>query len=162
LKDAGIQPLTRIVRYTRRNSMGRAPFQVLIFPYRRTSSGDWEFAVFHRSDLRIWQGIAGGGEDDESPLDAARRESFEEAGIPANASFIALQTTASIKAAGFRESFLCGEELFVVPEISFGVHVPERELTLSSEHVSMRWLSFSEAERLLRFDSNRTALWELN
>jgi dATP pyrophosphohydrolase len=32
----------------------------------------------------------------------------------------------------------------------------------SREHTSYRWLSYDEAARLLRWDSNKTALWELN
>jgi hypothetical protein len=39
--------------------MGRAPFQVLVFPFRPTQAGDWEFAVFQRADGDWWQGIAG-------------------------------------------------------------------------------------------------------
>ena len=35
-------------------------------------------------------------------------------------------------------------------------------LVLSHEHAEYRWLPYEDAERLLRFDSNRTALWELN
>lgn len=142
--------------------MGRAPFQVLVFPYRRTSAGDWEFAVFRRADLGLWQGIAGGGEDDETPLDAAKRGSFEEAGISSGASFMALQTSASVKVTWFRESALWGDSLFVVPEYAFGVEAGSGELSQSPEHGASRWLPFAEAEHLLRFDSNRTALWELN
>ena len=77
--------------------MGRAPFQVLVFPFRPTPLGDWEFAVFQRADGDWWQGIAGGGEDDETPLQAARRECTEEAGIPPSSTFVALDTAASIK-----------------------------------------------------------------
>ena len=40
--------------------MARAPFQILVFPYRRR--GDkFEFALFRRADDGYWQGIAGGG-----------------------------------------------------------------------------------------------------
>ena len=41
--------------------MARAPFQVLILPYRKAAAGEYEFAVFSRSDYDCWQGIAGGG-----------------------------------------------------------------------------------------------------
>ena len=60
--------------------MTRAPFQVLIYPYRRIHEDGFEYAVFKRADEGFWQGISGGGEDGESPLEAARREAFEEAG----------------------------------------------------------------------------------
>lgn len=33
---------------------------------------------------------------------------------------------------------------------------------LSSEHKEYRWVEYDEAMRLLKYDSNKTALWELN
>ncbi|MDX9955097.1 MAG: NUDIX domain-containing protein, partial [Anaerolineae bacterium] len=63
--------------------MARAPFQVLVYPYRRKLDGQIEIALLKRADAGYWQGIAGGGEDPESPLEAARRETYEESGIPA-------------------------------------------------------------------------------
>ncbi len=142
--------------------MVRAPFQVLVMPYRPTQAGDWEFAVFHRSDIACWQGIAGGGEDDETPLEAARREAFEEAGISPDAPFLSLDTTASIRVTCFRESRGWRADRFVVPEYAFGVLYVTAQLHLSAEHIEVHWLPFADAESLLRFDSNRTALWELN
>ena len=142
--------------------MPRAPFQVLVFPFRPTANGNWEYAIFRRADLGWWQGIAGGGEDDETPLDAARRESSEEAGIPLASRFIALDTTASIKVSWFRDFEQWGDR-YVIPEHAFGIECePDTALTLSDEHDEVRWLPYDEAEPLLRFDSNRTALWELD
>ena len=42
------------------------------------------YAVFQREPSKggFWQGISGGVEEGESEMDAARREAFEEAGIP--------------------------------------------------------------------------------
>jgi ADP-ribose pyrophosphatase YjhB (NUDIX family) len=37
------------------------------------------YAVFKRTDGGCWQGIAGGGEKGETPLQAAQREALEEA-----------------------------------------------------------------------------------
>ncbi len=142
--------------------MPRAPFQILAFPFRPARDGGWEYAVFRRTDLDFWQGIAGGGEDDETPRDAARRECFEEAGIPPASRFIPLDTTASIKVTWFL-GFEAWGDRYVIPEHSFGVEcAPDAEFTLSGEHDEYRWLLYDEAERLLRFDSNRTALWELD
>ena len=143
--------------------MGRAPFQILVFPYRPTQSGDWEFAVFQLADEGWWQGIAGGGEDDETPLQAARRECFEEAGIPISSTFVELDAMASIKVIWFRDYQQWGADRFVIPEHAFGVEVAEgTDLVLSHEHLTFRWLPYEEAEAMVRFDSNRTALWELN
>ena len=61
--------------------MPRAPFNAFTYPYRQSGDGAPEYALLLRSDAGIWHGASGGGEDDETPLDAARREAFEEAGI---------------------------------------------------------------------------------
>lgn len=58
----------------------RAAFQILAIPYR-IMDGSPFYCVFHRADFDQWQFIAGGGEDDETPLEAAKREAFEEGGI---------------------------------------------------------------------------------
>jgi len=52
----------------------------------------------------------------------------------------------------------------MVTERAFGVYLDDDQIiTLSSEqHTECRWVSYEEAARLLRWDSNRTALWELN
>lgn len=52
--------------------MPRAPFQVLVFPYRKNLLDQFEFALLLRADEGFWQGIAGGGEDSETPLEAAK------------------------------------------------------------------------------------------
>ena len=48
--------------------MPRAPFQVLVLPYRRGDDGAYEFALFRRADASLWQGIAGGGGQAGPPL----------------------------------------------------------------------------------------------
>jgi dATP pyrophosphohydrolase len=35
-------------------------------------------------------------------------------------------------------------------------------IAISREPTAYRWLSYEEAVKLLRWDSNKTALWELN
>ncbi|MFL1005138.1 NUDIX pyrophosphatase, partial [Vibrio parahaemolyticus] len=50
---------------------------------------------------------------------------------------------------------------FVVPEYSFSARV-STEPQLSNEHTKFRWCGFQEASELLKYDSNRIALWELN
>lgn len=141
--------------------MIRAPFQVLVLPFRRRTDGEYEFAVFCRSDSACWQGIADGGEGDETPLQAAKREAAEEGGIPVESSYLALDAVASVPATSFRDSDLWGDEVYVIPEYAFGVDVGDRGMTLSSEHAAMNWLTFAEAERVLTYDSNRVALWDL-
>ena len=48
----------------------RQPFQILVFPFRRTAQHELRYAIFRRRDLGAWQGLAGGGEGDETPEDA--------------------------------------------------------------------------------------------
>lgn len=141
--------------------MVRAPFQVLVFPFRRTP---WrlEYALFFRSDSECWQGIAGGGEDDETPRAAAIREAHEEAGVPATAVLIELQTISSVPATRFGRSAQWGDDLFVIPEHCFGVEAQDIDITISDEHSAFAWLDYEAARGLLKYDSNRTALWELN
>ena len=57
----------------------RAPFQILAIPYRVTP--ELQFCVFHRADIDQYQFVAGGGENDEKPVDAAIREICEETSI---------------------------------------------------------------------------------
>jgi dATP pyrophosphohydrolase len=141
--------------------MARAPFQVLVFPYRRM--GDkFEFALLQRADDGYWQGIAGGGEDRETPLQAAIREVQEESGISPVATFVRLDTVSSVPATCFRDSHLWGEKVYVIPEYTFGVDAEGREIRLSAEHSAFGWFRFQEAEQKLRYDGNRTALWELH
>ena len=142
--------------------MPRAPFQVLVLPYRRRTDGAYEFAVFRRADADVWQGLAGGGEDRETPEQAARREGLEEGGIPLDTPYQALDARASIPVIFFRDSDLWGEAVYVIPEHAFGVDVGDRPLRLSTEHTEVRWVPGVEAQQLVSFDSNRVALWELH
>ena len=58
----------------------RAPFQILVIPYRFIGDIAY-FCIFHRSDSDVWQFVAGGGEDNELLIDAAKREIHEEIGV---------------------------------------------------------------------------------
>lgn len=141
--------------------MARAPFQTLIIPHKLTDDGI-RYAVFLRSDGNFWQWIAGGGEDDETPLDAARREAFEEAGIPRDAELLKLDSCNTVPVVGVIGHFMWGPDVLVVPEHCFGVRVDGFEIRLSHEHTEYRWVDYEEALALLEFDSNKNALWELN
>ena len=141
--------------------MPRAPFQVLVLPYRRTTNTR-EFAVFSRRDYPCWQGIAGGGEDDEAPLEAAKREAFEEAGLSSAGEFTPLQSLCTVPVIEFRDNRTWDPALYVIPQYSFGVDCARQSLVLSHEHDALEWLPYAEAHARFTYDSNRTALWELN
>ena len=139
----------------------RAPYQVLIFPYIITDNFI-QYAIFNRSDYGYWQGIAGGGEDGETPSESAKREAFEEAGILREFPYIQLDSVSSLPVEDVVGEFLWGEDVYVIKEFSFGVQVPTKNISLSKEHSNYKWLCFEEAVTLLKWDSNKTALWELN
>lgn len=138
----------------------RAAYQVLIIPYQKFD-GEYKFAIFNRADMDCWQWISGGGEDfDANILASAKRESYEEAGILQHSEFMQLDTKTSIPASIFGD-FLWGEDVYVITEHCFGVKINNKELQLSDEHQAYQWVSYVDAMQLLKYDSNRTALWEL-
>jgi len=140
--------------------MPRAPFNVLVIPYR-LSGATPEFAVLHRRPpSKMWQFIAGGGEDDETPELAARREAFEEGGIIETSGWIQLDSVASIPRTAFPEA-PWPDGIYVVPEYSFAVEIGNAELILSQEHDGWGWCRYEQAAEILTWDSNRVALWEL-
>jgi dATP pyrophosphohydrolase len=145
--------------------MARAPLQVLVLPFRRQADNSIEYAIFRRTDYAddCWQGVAGGAEQGESAEQAARREMMEESGIPRDAPLVSLDAVASVPAIHFKDRKLWGRDVYVVTERAFGVWVPGGlTITLSHEHSEYRWVPYEEAAKLLKWDSNRTALWELN
>jgi dATP pyrophosphohydrolase len=142
--------------------MPRAPFQVLIIPYFRTSKGMIEYAVFNRSDAGYGQFLSGGGENDETPMVAAIREAHEEAGISPKSIFFKLDSIATVPTNVFKGHESWGKEVYVIPEHCFAVEVFSKNIRLSAEHDEYKWGDFQTASGLLKWDSNRNALWELN
>ena len=142
--------------------MSRAPFQVLVLPYKIGPKNTHRYAIFSRRDSKnCWQGIAGGGESNESPRAAAKREAYEEAGIETTSKYIkldALCTLPVVNVCGFK----WGPKVLVIPEYCFGVEIKEQEIKLSREHSGFKWVSYVDAMKMLKWDSNRNALWELN
>ena len=138
----------------------RSPFQVLIFPFIK-DRGEYYYCLFKRADLNIWQAIAGGGEGDETPLEAAKREFFEEIStMRANSDFIRLSSMTTIPAANIKG--LIWGNIIMIPEISFGIEMQSKDINLGNEHTQYQWNVYKEAEVKLRYDSNKSALWELD
>lgn len=135
--------------------------QVLVLPFRLESSGV-RFCVLRRSDDGGWQGVAGGGEDGETPEQAARREAWEEIGLPASAQLYRLQSMDTMPVADFRARTLWPVELYVIPQYTFGADVGTHQPRLSAEHLECRWVDYCIARQLLFYQSNQNALWELH
>ena len=141
----------------------RAPLQILAIPYK-TVGGIRLYCVFHRADCDQWQFISGGGEDDETPSAAAKREIFEESGISLSAEdLIPLTSMCYIPANIYNPKATrhWPKDLYVIPEYSFGF-AWNGDILLSREHTEYRWLPMAELRELLTWDSNRTALYELD
>lgn len=139
----------------------RAPFQVLIMPFRRCGDGTTEYGALRRTDLACWQGFAGGGEIGETPAEAARRETDEEGGLPGEVVLYNLDAHASVPRCCFSAASEWGPDVFVVVEHAFAVDCTDTPIRLSTEHDKVLWGDYDTVHGALRWDSNRTALWEL-
>lgn len=139
----------------------RAAFQILAIPYRIVD-GSPLYCVFHRADFDQWQFIAGGGEDAETPLDAAKRETLEEGDVQSD-KWMQLDSLSYMPAVVISEKHRrhWSKDTFVIPEYAFGFECTE-DIELSREHTACVWLPYDEAAEKLQWDSNRTALYELN
>ncbi|MEE9375522.1 MAG: NUDIX pyrophosphatase [Rhizobiaceae bacterium] len=136
------------------------PFQVLVIPYVWQSDG-FAYCLFRRSDFGYLQGVAGGGEPGETPLGAAKRELIEEANPKELINIFQLKAMCSVPAFHFSHDNWPKTDL-VIPEYSFGAQLGRKEVSLSFEHSEKQWLPYEEATESLKWDSNKTALWELN
>lgn len=138
----------------------RAPYQVLVIPFVRERE-KYYYAIFKRKDLNIWQFIAGGGEGNEKPIEAAKREAYEEASIDRDSRYIRLASICTVPAVNIC-GLKWGKKIIMIPEFAFGVELPSRKLKISDAHTQYLWLSFKDAIKKLKYDSNKSALWELD
>ena len=138
----------------------REPFQILAIPYRIVER-ELCFCVFRRSDSDVWQFIAGGGEDNEKPIDTALREIKEETGVIAE-KLTALKSIAFVPAEVVAESMRTywDKDIFVIPEYSFAFECIA-DPVLSREHSEYKWLPYNDARKLLKWDSNKVAMYEI-
>ena len=143
--------------------MARRPENIHVYLYRKNSGGEYEYAIFQREDNpEWWQGISGGVEDGETARQAALREAYEEAGVPMDAPIYRLDTLSYLPSNIFSEKTraLWGKDVVVCPMYFFAIPF-EGDIALSFEHLEARWLEYGEAEALVYFHDQKTALWEL-
>ncbi len=140
----------------------RAKFQVLVLPFAVTEN-DVRYCVFKRPDMNFWQFVLGGGEDMETPFEAAVRKCRDEIGAE-NGNFYKLDSTASIPTnwVGERVRSAWGPDCIVISEYAFALKTEERDFLMSKEYAEFAWTDYKTALKMLRYGSNQTALYELN
>ena len=139
----------------------RIPKQVLIIPYRIINN-EIQYCIFKRKDLNTWQWISGGAEDfDSDILETAKREFYEETGID-DVEIKKLELETKIPVVNIVKNFIWGKDIFYAEEYAFSADINNKQIKLSDEHEEYKWLSCEEAKKLLKYDSNKSALWELD
>ena len=137
----------------------RIPIQVLVYPVRKTS-GYLEYLMLKRVDNRgsFWQGVTGAPENDETLLEGAKRELYEETGYsPANL----IQTDISyIIPMEDRWNDIYPEGTEEIPEYLFIAKIDHSQPPKIDpiEHNEWKWCNFDEALSLLKWEDNKKAL----
>jgi len=106
--------------------------------------------------------LAGGAEDDETPLEAAHREAYEEARIPLEKPFCMLATVASVPRCYFKRTGHWPKSQYIVPGYYFAVDAAGVDIQLSYEHTQWGWFGCEEAMSKPKWDDDRSAIWELD
>lgn len=130
-------------------------------PYK-IIDGEILFCIFKRADSDQWQFVAGGGENGEITIEAAKRETAEEIGIePTNIKQLTCiaYVPAEVIAESKRRHW--DKNTVVIPEYTFAFEC-YGEPNLSNEHTEYKWLPYDEARKLLKWDSNKVAMYEIN
>jgi len=142
--------------------MARKPENIHVYLFRKNANDQYEYAIFQRVDnLECWQGVSGGVEEGETVEQAALRESYEEAGTPLHTRIYRLNTMSYLPSDIFSSHVLWGGDVVVCPMFFFAIPF-NGEITLSDEHTEVRWLTYKDAENLVYFHDQKTALWELD
>lgn len=139
----------------------RLPKQVLIIPYRIVRD-KIQYCIFKRRDLTVWQWVAGGVEDfDKNLLDAAKRELWEETQLK-DVTIEELELITPIPVVNIVKEFQWGQDVFYAKEYAFAANTTNQSIQLSEEHDEYQWVNFEKAKEMLKYDSNKSALWELD
>ena len=141
----------------------RLPYQTLTILYKK-SNNKILYAIFYRNSHPIWQFISGGGEDNETPFETVIREIKEETLLTIERKRVKqLDSRTTIPVLNITGRYTWGPDVYVIPEYAFSVEIiRDDNIHLSNEHKEYKWVEYDEAMNKLKYDSNKTALWELN
>ena len=141
----------------------RLPYQTLTILYKK-SNNKILYAIFYRNSHPIWQFISGGGENNENPIKTVIREIKEETSLTIERKRVKqLDSRTTIPVLNITGNYTWGSKVYVIPEYTFAVEIlSDDNIRLSSEHKEYKWVEYDEAMNKLKYDSNKTALWELN
>jgi dihydroneopterin triphosphate diphosphatase len=141
----------------------RQPAQVIVFLFR-VKAGGAEYAIFRRSDNGCWQSVAGGVEEGEDLFAAARREAREESGLRDQSPIYKLDMVSGVAKTFFAARDQWADDLYIVTKHFFAMDASRdpSAVVISAEHSEFRWVSYDDAFKTLRYDDDKTALWELD
>ena len=138
----------------------KQPVQVLVYPVKKSGKHS-KYLLLKRVESRggFWQGVTGGLEEGETPLEAARRELFEETGFNSVVLYdTRIKYKLHVKDIKNQDGIPPGtvylpEHLFYA--VIGSLDIPSIDL---KEHDEWNWCTFEEAIEMLSWENNKKAL----
>jgi dihydroneopterin triphosphate diphosphatase len=142
------------------------PQQVECIVFRQKNN-NIEFLLLKRIQEKggFWQPVCGGVDStDTSPIKAAYRELQEEANISKNE---IIKVFENVHYFEMNTHYLTGEPTPLKKEYVFAFEInPDFEISIDNniyqEHTEYKWVSFEEAQKLLKWKDNKNAFMKLN
>lgn len=139
--------------------MLKKPFSVLVV----IENSHNEFLLIQRADdTTFWQSVTGGIEQNESALECAYREVFEETGIDCEASGYEIVPLNITNQYEIREDwrFRYEKGSYLNTEYVFHLQVDNQtQIKLApKEHLNFKWLTYQNALQLLSSETNKNAV----
>ncbi|MBY9004923.1 MAG: NUDIX pyrophosphatase [Candidatus Lokiarchaeota archaeon] len=137
----------------------RIPIQVLVYPVRKNNE-DWEYLMLKRVNNRggFWQGVTGAPEGDETLIEGAKRELYEETGF--NSVKLIKTDISYIIPMEDRWIEIYPKDTRQIPEYLFFaiVYQPGPPKIDHIEHNDWKWCPYEVAMNLLSWEDNKRAL----